>query len=215
MRIKKTIILLIFFLSLNSCADYSIRDNSKKSERQYYEAGGFALVFDEDLYKQKIITTKINNENLVVVHKSLKKNTLIKITNPLNSKSIETKIFKKADFPKIFTVLVSKEVFLALELDIDNPYIELEEIKKNKTFVAKKTKTFDEEKKVAETVPVDEISVDDLSAIKTENKNILVKKINDNKYRLYAGPFKNFNALKTTYISLNKLGFENLNIKRE
>ena len=45
--------------------------------------------------------------------------------------------------------------------------------------------------------------------------NLYVKKINDKKYRLYAGPFKNFNALKNTYISLNKLGFENLNINRE
>ena len=47
---------------------------------------------------------------------------------------------------------------------------------------------------------------------KTNMKNISVKKITDNKYRLLAGPFKNFNALKKTYISLNKLGFENLNI---
>ena len=45
--------------------------------------------------------------------------------------------------------------------------------------------------------------------------NISVKKINDKKYRLLAGPFKNFNALKTTYISLNNLGFESLNIYRE
>jgi len=50
---------------------------------------------------------------------------------------------------------------------------------------------------------------------KTKINNISVKKINDKKYRLFAGPFKNFNALKTTYISLNKLGFENLNIYRE
>jgi len=28
-------------------------------------------------------------------------------------------------------------------------------------------------------------------------------------------PLKNFNALKLTYISLNKLGFEDLNIYRE
>ena len=42
--------------------------------------------------------------------------------------------------------------------------------------------------------------------------NISVKKINNKKYRLLAGPFKNFNALKTTYISLNNLGFEILNI---
>ena len=45
--------------------------------------------------------------------------------------------------------------------------------------------------------------------------NIMVKKINDNKYRLLVGPFKNFNALKTTYISLNNLGFESLNIYNE
>ena len=45
--------------------------------------------------------------------------------------------------------------------------------------------------------------------------NISVKKINDKKYRLLVGPFKNFNALKTTYISLNNLGFESLNIFRE
>ena len=45
--------------------------------------------------------------------------------------------------------------------------------------------------------------------------NISVKKINDKKYRLLVGPFKNFNALKTTYISLNNLGFEDLNIYNE
>ena len=44
---------------------------------------------------------------------------------------------------------------------------------------------------------------------------ISVKKINNNKYRLLVGPFENFNALKTTYISLNKLGFEGLNIYKE
>ena len=43
---------------------------------------------------------------------------------------------------------------------------------------------------------------------------LTVEKIKDNKYRLAAGPFKNFNALKSTYISLNKLGFENLNINK-
>ena len=45
--------------------------------------------------------------------------------------------------------------------------------------------------------------------------NIYVKKINDNKYRLLVGPFNNFNALKGSYISLNNLGFEDLNIYRE
>ena len=63
----------------------------------------------------------------------------------------------------------------------------------------------------------------EVSAINLKNElvkkiyisNISVKKINDKKYRLLVGPFKNFNALKTTYISLNNLGFESLNIFRE
>ena len=50
---------------------------------------------------------------------------------------------------------------------------------------------------------------------KTKLTNIFVKKINNNKYRLLVGPFKNFNALKSSYISLNNLGFEGLNIFRE
>ena len=50
---------------------------------------------------------------------------------------------------------------------------------------------------------------------KTNIKNISVKKINNNKYRLLVGPFENFNALKTTYISLNNLGFESLIVYKE
>ena len=50
---------------------------------------------------------------------------------------------------------------------------------------------------------------------KTKITNISVKKISDKKYRLFLGPFKNFKALKTSYISLNKLGFEDLNVYKE
>ena len=61
------------------------------------------------------------------------------------------------------------------------------------------------------------------SAIKLKNDLIkkislnktMVKKISNNKYRLLVGPFENFNALKTTYISLNNLGFESLNVYNE
>ena len=50
---------------------------------------------------------------------------------------------------------------------------------------------------------------------KTKINKLSVKKISDNKYRLLAGPFKNFNALKTSYISLNNLGFDDLNINKD
>ena len=49
---------------------------------------------------------------------------------------------------------------------------------------------------------------------KTQTNNFSIKKINDTKYRLSVGPFKNFNSLKSIYISLNNLGFEDINIYR-
>ena len=57
-----------------------------------------------------------------------------------------------------------------LKLDENNPYVEIIEVKKNKTFIAKKTNTFDEEKNVAETVPVNEIQMDDLTKSDTDTK---------------------------------------------
>ena len=138
-----------------------------------------------------------------------------------------------------------------MDLDYENPYVEIIELKKNKTFVAKEGNTFEEEKNVAEKAPVEEIQMDNISDAKKNAsaeeinkekfiiiisdfyykdsalnlkkelskkislKNISIKKINDTKYRLLAGPFENFNALKTTYISLNNLGFEDLNIYNE
>ena len=251
MNLKKIILTFVYATILYSCADYSVKDSIKKKERLYYSSSGFALIYDDDLYLQKVVNKKINNEEIMVMHNLLKSNTPIRIINPANSKVIETKIYKKANYPKIFTIVVSEKIASILELDLDDPLVEVTELKKNKTFIAKKTNTFEEEKKVAAINPVNEVKMDDLTKIefKTKKKlnkksnyilvisdfyyedsasnlmeelvkknkmnNISVKKINNKKYRLFAGPFENFNALKTTYISLNKLGFENLNIYKE
>ena len=248
MNLKKIILAFVYINLLYSCADYSANKSVQKKVRQYYSSSGFALIYEDNLYIQKVVNKKINNEDIKVMHSLLKTNTPIKIINPANSKVIETKIYKKANYPKIFTIVVSERVALILELDLDNPFVEVIEVKKNKTFVAKKTNTYEEEKNVAGKAPVDEIKMDKLinnedkakkkvfkdnnfiivindfyyedSAINLKNElfkktgfsNILVRKISNNKYRLLAGPFKNFNALKTTYISLNNLGFEDLNI---
>ena len=251
MNLRKIILTFVYVATLYSCADYSVKDGMKKKERQYYSSSGFALIYDDNLYLQKVVNKKINNEEIMVMHNLLKSNTPIRIINPANSKAIETEIYKKANFPNIFTIVVSEKIALILELDLNDPLVEVTELKKNKTFIAKKTNTFEEEKKVADINPVNEVKMDDLTKIefKTKKKlnkksnyilvisdfyyedsasnlmeelvkknkmnNISVKKINNKKYRLFAGPFENFNALKTTYISLNKLGFENLNIYKE
>ena len=250
MKLIKIILIIILPTFLFSCADYKSQ-KPKDKEKSYFSSTGFALIYEDDLYSQKTINKKLNNEEIIAMHNFLKRNTSIKIINPINSKFVETKIYKKAKYPKIFNLVISKKIASILELDIENPYIEVLEIKKNKTFVAKEGNIFEEEKNVAEKAPVDEIKVDDLTKDqnkteksikkkyrftliisdfyyensannlmkelieKTKIDNIEVKKINDNKYRLLVGPFENFNTLKTVYISLNNLGFEDLNVYKE
>ena len=251
MKLTKIIITLTSIVLLYSCADYKTQQAREGVEKNYYFSKGFALVYNEDLYYQKVVNKKFSDEKYGAMHNLLKVNTSVKIINPSNSKFLDIKISKKANYPKIFNIVLSRSVAFALELDMENPYVEVFETKKNKTFVAKESNTFEEEKNVSKKVPVDEVKMDDLTKVeiktkkkldkksnfilvisdfyyadsannlmkklvkKTKVNNISVKKINDKKYRLLAGPFKNFNALKTTYISLNKLGFENLNIYRE
>ena len=93
----------------------------------------------------------------------LKKNTHIKIINPETSITVETKISRRAIYPKIFNIVLSKKIATILELDFDNPYVEVFEVKQNKTFIAKEGNIFDEEKQVAESAPIEEIKMDDLT----------------------------------------------------
>ncbi len=252
---------MCFILLIGACANYKT-DKPKQIEKKIlYSSIGFALIYTKGLFEEggidkklnnnEIIDNTLNNEQIIAMHSSLKKNTPIKIINPETSKFIETRIFGRANYPKIFNIVISKKIATILELDIDNPYVEFFEVKENKTFIAKEAIIFEEEKKVAEVVVIKNVKMDDLSEEKYDAKKISnkekdfilvigdfyyynsakdlkeklikktkinkysVKKINDNKYRLAVGPFKNFNALKSIYISLNNLGFEGLNIYRE
>ena len=120
------------------------------------------------------------------MHSSLGRNTPIKIINPENSKIIETKIYRKTEYPKIFNVVISKKIATILELSVDDPYIEIIEIKKNKTFIAKEANTFEEEANVAEKAPVDEIKVNDLTK---ESKKIIKKIDKKSNYVLVISDF--------------------------
>ena len=247
MIIIKKIFVIIAIFALSGCADYKISKKKIESEKKYYSSSGFALIYDYDLYKNGLINKKYTGNDIMVMHSTLKKNTPVAILNPINSKRVVSKIYKRAEYPNIFKIVISKKLAEILELDLDNPYIEIIEIKKNVTFIAKKAETFDEEKNVAAKAPVDKIEINILSENIDDNQdvkkkysfilvisdfyylnsannlknelnkkikldNLGIKKINNKKYRLYSGPFKNFNTLKSTYISLNKLGFEDLEI---
>ena len=125
---------------------------------------GFALIYNENLLKEKIISRKIDERSLIIFQKNLKKNTKVKITNIKNNKSIIATVGNNANYPSFNNSVLSIRIADEINLDKKEPYVEILEILENSVFVAKKAKTFEEEKKVATNVPVNNISISDLNS---------------------------------------------------
>ena len=87
---------LLFFFILLSCVNKPLIDtDSTITKKSFFLNKGFALVYDEKLYEEKLIKGKIDDRSLTIFQKNLKKNTSVKITNLLNSKYIIAKVGKK------------------------------------------------------------------------------------------------------------------------
>ena len=143
-----------------------------------YKNSGFALVYNAVLKKEKKITKQIDNRSLLIFHKSLKKNSFVKITNPANQKTVIAEVISnKVEFSNFYNSVISLRIAEELSLDFKEPYIDLVLISQNSTFIAKKAKTFKEEKKVAEKAPVDGIKIDNLGVSNVKNKEIIKDEI--------------------------------------
>ena len=153
-------ILLIFLISfVFSGCEQNINKIDINIQKRYSNTG-FALIYDENLEKIR----KIDDRSLLIYHKSLKKKSAIKITNPKNGKSLIAEVkSNKQEFSDFYNSIISKRIAEDLELDFNEPYVEIILISKNSTFIAKKSKTFEAEKKVAEKAPIDGIQIKDLN----------------------------------------------------
>ena len=172
----KNFIFLIFFLFIsNSTTGYVVKKNNIIFKDNFTNRG-FTLVYTDKLYNEKIISNKLDERSLIIFQDNLKKNTQVKITNILNNKSLVAKVGKKSDYPFFNNSVISARIAEQIELDIKEPYIEIEAIPEDSLFVAKKTKTFDEEKKVAIKVPVNNISIDNLNNKKKKKKKYTSQK---------------------------------------
>tara|TARA_Y100000590_G_scaffold345869_1_gene395809 strand:+ start:4644 stop:5369 length:726 start_codon:yes stop_codon:yes gene_type:complete len=201
-------------LFLFSCTNYPIElpKVETKTVESFFSNKGFALIYNDDLYKQKIVSSKLQKRDLLVFQKNLKKNTKVKVTNLFNSKSIIAQVGKKAKYPLFYNSVVSERIASELEINKEEPYIEIIEIVNNSSFVAKTAKTFDEEKNVATKAPIDDIKIKDLSE-KKENK----KKSSNNQfiYIIKIGDFyfeKSAKEMKKRIVSETSL--KNVNIKK-
>ena len=246
---KYNFFLILLIVLITSCASNNYKTVNVDPILEKFSNNGFALIYNDKLYNDKIISKKMNERDLIIFQRNLRKGTSVKITNPFNSKTIIAKVGKKANYPSFNNSVVSIRISKELEIDINEPYIVIEEIRDNTSFIAKKAKTFEEEKKVADKAPVDSISVNDLNdtdekkikkKINNEFKYVIkiadfyylntakqmvkrikselnikktdINKINENKFRVFTGPYLSLKALQKAYNSIETLGFENIEL---
>ena len=184
-RIK--LLIFVFFLITGCNQHINKNKNIEFTNIEKYSNIGFALVYSDDLKKNKKISKKINNRSLSIFHKSLKKNSFVKITNPINQKSIIAEVISNnVIFSDFYNSVITRRIAEELLLDENEPHVDLVLISSNSTFIAKKAKTFDEEKNVSEKVPVDGITIDNLSVSKKKKKQ---KKKPNSKYIIKIADF--------------------------
>ena len=165
----KLIIFILFSFLLFSC-NQSISPKSKNINLEVvkkYKNSGFALIYNDNLKDIK----KLENRSLKIYHKSLKKRSVVKITNPENGKYLIAEVkSNRIKFSNFYNSVLSLRIAEELELDFNEPFIEINLVSKNSTFIAKKAKMFEEERTVAEKAPVDGIQINDLNVKKIKKK---------------------------------------------
>ena len=208
-------ILLIFFFFIVSCSN----------KYQVYEKTGFA---------------GISKNNKIISY--LQKDSLIKITNKKNKISKVYKVDDQLKSTDSRIIYLPEIVYDEIRLNREFPLVLVQSMRENKSFIAKKAKTFDEEKKINKKVKIETIEV-----LKIDNQKVVTKKIfldfgpfyyktySETLFRLlslniknkkliykdYApknhiisiGPLKNLTEYDNIYLKLGKIGLIGFNIR--
>ena len=206
-RLIQVVIFCLLLLGCEQAKNTSKNDNLKVEHK--YRNSGFALVYKDKLKDIK----KLETRSLNIYHKSLKKRSIVKITNPKNDKYLLAEVkSNRVKFSNFYNSVLSLRIAEELELDFDEPFVELILVSKDSTFIAKKAKMFEEEKTVAEKAPVDGIQINDLN-----NKKSKIKKGKD-KIFSYSIKVADFYYKDTAEMMIKRIkeesSIENLNISK-
>ena len=172
----KILFIIISIIFITSCEQINVKDKIVLNSQLKYKNSGFALIYSNDIKNYKKKKKKLDNRALLIFHKDLEKNSFVKITNPTNKKTIIAKVISnEIEFSNFYNSVITSRIAEELSLDFNEPYIDLVLISQNSTFIAKKAKTFDEEKNVAVKAPVDGIKI-----VNLDNANKIKKKSTKN-----------------------------------
>ena len=198
----KNIILIFFIFFIYGCESINVKNKKLNFEiENRYKNSGFALIYNDELDGIK----EIEPRSLMIYHKNLKKKSMVKITNPINGLSLIAEVkSNKIKFSNFYNAVLSNRIAQTLELDENEPYINIVLISKDSTFIAKKAKTFEEESVVAEKAPVDGIQINDLNESKSK------KKIRKNKIFSYSIKVADFYYKDSAKLMLEKIKKDSL-----
>lgn len=198
----KNIIFIFFIFFIYGCEPINVKNKKLNFEiENRYKNSGFALIYNDELDGIK----EIEPRSLMIYHKNLKKKSMVKITNPINGLSLIAEVkSNKIKFSNFYNAVLSDRIAQTLELDENEPYINIVLISKDSTFIAKKAKTFEEESLVAEKAPVDGIQINDLNESKSK------KKIKKNKIFSYSIKVADFYYKDSAKLMLEKIKKDSL-----
>ncbi|MDA9178138.1 hypothetical protein N9O17_03285 [Candidatus Pelagibacter sp.] len=202
------ILILLTFIFFTSCEQYNINNSNKlkfKPEKKYKNSG-FTIIYNE-----KLDIKSLDSRSLQIFHKNLKAKSFVKITNPINDKSVIAEVkSNKVEFSNFYNSVITNRIAKTLDLNLNEPYVEIVLISKNSTFIAKKANTFEEEKEVAETAPVDGVKISSLN----DEAKVATSKSSNDKFS-YSIKVADFYYKKTAMLMIDRIKLETLlnNIK--
>ena len=207
-------ILLIFLLTFLFACEQRYSNLEYNSNFESFSNKGFALIYDEQLYKNKIINKKIDERSLIIFNNKLKYDTPVKVTNLLNGKYILAKIGKKSKYPFFYNAVISKRIAEELEIDLLEPYIAVQTINTSGAFVAKKAITYKEEKKVADKAPVEGIFIENIGDEITKINKTKLKKSKFNYIIKFADLYFEDSALALKKRLVDEYNLSNISIDK-
>ena len=107
---KYNFFLILLIVLITSCTSNNYKTVNVDPILEKFSNNGFALIYNDKLYNDKIISKKMDERDLIIFQRNLRKGTSVKITNPFNSKTI---IFGKSiqNFKKILiNFFISKNI---------------------------------------------------------------------------------------------------------
>ena len=106
MNFKK--FLILFYILISGCVPI-IENNViyPNDNKNGFVNKGFTLIYNNEHFEKKKVSKKLDDRELLIFQRNLKKGTLVKIKNILNNKNIVVKVGEETDYSNFYNSLIN------------------------------------------------------------------------------------------------------------